>query len=401
MPFRLATRSPRRDGPTPFSSEWTHDPTPASVRRRAPALPTWVPGERVLTAILVLLLATVAGLAAVGGDESARLSAPAATTGVESPNRAAALPPTVPTAIDADATFGPASASTAAVGGPVEASPPPSIPAVAFGAPRTAKVAPAADGALLPTYRILTYYGHPHDENMGILGEHEMEELRDLLLAEAANYEAADPSRPVLPAFELIATVAQPVAGADGTFILDTDDETLTEYVDFAEANDLLVVLDLQIGRGTVATEIEKVRPLLERSNVHLALDPEFAIAEGEVPGEYIGSLEAESITYAQETLAALSEENGLPPKVLIVHQFREDMIVGKEALRPVPGVQLVIEADGFGAPELKTDVYNILVRDDPVEFAGVKLFYRQDKPLMTAAEILALQPAPDVVIYQ
>ena len=86
---------------------------------------------------------------------------------------------------------------------------------------------------------------------------------------------------------------------------------------------------------------------------------------------------------------------------MLIVHQFREDMIQGKNQLAPVPGVQLVIDADGYGGPELKTAVYNFLVRDEPVEFAGVKLFYGQDVPLMTAQEILALVPAPDVIIYQ
>ncbi len=258
-----------------------------------------------------------------------------------------------------------------------------------------------ANEAVLPASRILTYYGHPHDPNMGIVGEYPKEELLELLRAEAANYEAIDPSRPVIPAFELIATVAQRDPGADGTYILDTDLETLTEYVDFAEANDTLVFLDLQIGRGTVEDEIEKVRPLLERPNVHLALDPEFAMAEGETPGAYIGELTAEEITYAQETLADMSAELGLPPKVLIVHQFVEDMIVNKERLAPVPGVQLVIDADGYGAPSTKTEVYDILVRNEPIEFAGVKLFYRQDEPLMTPAEILALSPSPDVIIYQ
>ena len=183
--------------------------------------------------------------------------------------------------------------------------------------------------------------------------------------------------------------------------ILDTDLKTLTAYADYAAANNLLLFLDLQIGRGTVVDEIEKVRPLLLLPHVHLALDPEFAVDEGETPGDYIGSLTAESITYAQRTLADISAANGLPPKILIVHQFREDMIGNKEQLAPVPGVQLVIDADGFGAPALKTDVYNILVRDEPVEFAGVKLFYKQDKPLMTPAEILALNPSPDLIIYQ
>jgi hypothetical protein len=262
-------------------------------------------------------------------------------------------------------------------------------------------VSAPADTALLPDYRVVAFYGHPHDPAMGIVGEHEMAQLAEMLREEATNYAAADPSRPVVPALEIIATVAQRVPGSDGTYILDTDTETLTEYIDFAAEQGMVVILDLQVGRGTVAAEIEKVRALLARPNVHLAIDPEFAVAEGEIPGEYIGSVDAESITYAQKVLAEISAANGIPPKLLIVHQFREDMIRGKNQLEPVPGVQLVIDADGYGAPELKTAVYNFLVRDEPVEYAGVKLFYRQDVPLMTPQEILALVPTPDVIIYQ
>jgi hypothetical protein len=124
-------------------------------------------------------------------------------------------------------------------------------------------------------------------------------------------------------------------------------------------------------------------------------------VADGEIPGEYIGSVTADSITYAQQVLAEISATHGIPPKILIVHQFREDMIQGKDQLAPVPGVQLVIDADGYGAPELKTAVYNFLVRNELIEFGGVKLFYRQDMPLMSPQEILALVPAPDVIIYQ
>jgi hypothetical protein len=262
-------------------------------------------------------------------------------------------------------------------------------------------VSPPADGPILPNYRVVTFYGHPHDPQMGIVGEYEMADLAAMIRDQAASYAAADPTRPVIPAFELIATVAQGSPGADGTYILDTDKETLTAYIDYAAQQGMLVVLDLQIGRGTVQAEIEKVRDLLARPNVHLALDPEFAVAEGEVPGQYIGSIPAAAVTYAQQTLADIATTNGIPPKLLIVHQFREDMIQNKEQLAPVPGVQLVIDADGYGAPELKTAVYNFIVRDEPVEYAGVKLFYKQDVPLMTPQEILALVPAPDVIIYQ
>ena len=258
-----------------------------------------------------------------------------------------------------------------------------------------------ASGGLLPAHRILTYYGHPHDPNMGILGEYPKEELLQLLRAEAASYEVADPTRPVIVAFEVIATVAQGWPATDGTYLLDTDLETLNEYADFAATHGTLMFLDLQIGRNTVPAEMAKVRSLLERPHIHLALDPEFAIADGQVPGTHIGELTAEQIRGAQEELSRIVRDYGLPPKILVVHQFREDMILGKERLSPVPGVQLVIESDGFGPPGLKTEVYNILIRNNETEYSGIKHFYRQDVPLMTAAETLALEPAPLLIIYQ
>jgi hypothetical protein len=63
--------------------------------------------------------------------------------------------------------------------------------------------------------------------------------------------------------------------------------------------------------------------------------------------------------------------------------------------------VQLVIDADGHGAPRRKTEVYHELVRDEPVGFAGIMLFYKQDEPLLTADQVLALTPSPDLVVYQ
>ncbi|MBA3416084.1 MAG: hypothetical protein H0U10_12750 [Chloroflexia bacterium] len=389
------------------------------------ALPPWVPGESTLAAALVLLMTLAIALIALNGamprfqsdDDRQTLTAlpggqmePAATSAVAvamddsaAPLAASAAPAEVAADVGSAA---PLTADTApgmvAVGAALAeaavAGPSAFVPAPA---PASASQPESVPGAILPGNRVLAYYGHPHDENMGIVGEYPKEEVLRLLLQQAADYEVVDPTRPVIPAFELIATVAQRTPGDDGSYILDTDLETLTEYADFAQANGALVFLDLQIGRGTVAAEIEKIRPLLERPHVHLALDPEFAVGEGETPGEYIGSLDAESIAYAQRTLAQMVSDFGLPPKLLIVHQFREDMIANKLSLRPVAGVQLVIDADGYGAPELKVAVYNILVRDEPVEFAGVKLFYKQDVPVMTPAEILGLTPAPDVVIYQ
>ena len=405
MPGRIAVRSGRPDGPRPFSSEWLAADPPAEPPRAAYRLPGWIPtGRTVSTGILVIVSMAAASAALLGGNR-AMFTAPAPTQTLTQPTPAPAVNDHANVVAPVSAPAPTAAAGLAPETGDqgIAAQPAPEFArAPDLSADLAAPVVSAPlDAPLLPDYRIVTFYGHPHDPGMGIVGEHDIEQLASMLREEAANYAAADPSRPVIPALEIIATVAQRVPGSDGTYILDTDTKTLTEYIDFAAENGMVVVLDLQIGRGTVAAEIEKVRELLARPNVHLAIDPEFAVAEGEIPGLYIGSIDAESISYAQKVLAEISATNGIPPKMLIIHQFREDMIRGKDQLAALPGVQLVIDADGYGAPELKTAVYNFLVRDEPVEFAGVKLFYGQDVPLMTPQEILALVPAPDVIIYQ
>ena len=400
-----SSRPERAEGPRPFSSEWlATDPALEAPARRRFAFPQWVPDGRVLSAVLVVLVALATAFAAFRGDGGDTLEAtvelnPVMSLDVPVADPTASLPLTPEAAALAVAT------ATALLTVPVASPEVPTtiaIMASPTAEPRQPLLADAPlDTPLLPEYRIVTYYGHPHDPNMGIVGEMTMEELASELRKEAENYAMADPARPVIPGFELIATVAQRTPGSDGTYILDTDHDTLQSYIDYAREQGFIVLLDLQIGRGTVAAEIEKVRDLLAQPNVHLALDPEFAVAEGETPGEYIGSITADDVMYAQQVLAEISAQNGIPPKMLVVHQFREDMIQGKELLAPMPGVQLVIDADGYGAPELKTAVYNFLVRDEPVEYAGVKLFYRQDDPLMTAEEILALEPSPDLIIFQ
>jgi hypothetical protein len=139
----------------------------------------------------------------------------------------------------------------------------------------------------------------------------------------------------------------------------------------------------------------------LRLRHVHLALDPEWAVGEDGVPGIQVGHLAASEIRGAQEALATLIESESLPPKLLVVHQFERAMISEKKALAPVPGVQLVIDADGHGAPARKSEVYQELVRVEPVGFAGIMLFYKLDEPLLTADQVLALTPPPDLIVYQ
>jgi hypothetical protein len=387
-----------QNGPSPFSSDYV-EPAPLAPRQR-PTLPGWIPSANVLIVLLLVFVSLITAVAGGGALSPGRALGDVGTPesgngGVVGANLTPA--PTIPPTVQP--TEEPTPRPTAAPVGPT----PTSLPGIAVTSVATQPVQSANvdPRSLLPKYRILSYYGHPNSTTMGILGEYSKEELLAKMQEEQAAYEAADPSRPVLLAFEVIASVAQQYPADNDTWLLHTDDETIKSYIDFATANNALVILDLQIGHSTVKAEIDSVEKWLLYPNVHLALDPEFAMPEGEVPGSSIGGIDASDVTYAQERLAQLAADNNLPPKMLIVHQFHEGMITNSQTLAPVDGVQLVIDFDGFGDPANKLSGYALFLQDRQIQFAGIKLFYKQDDPLLTPQEVVALSPPPDFVCFQ
>jgi hypothetical protein len=363
--------------------------------RRIPALPSWVPSDRALVSLFVLILVFVTSIGGGGGSgRSGSIAAPAVSTIAQttvpvSPTTDAAVVPTSPQAPTATASQPTPSQPTATL-----------MPGINVDQP-TAEV--SADGSILPKFRIISFYGHPTSTDMGVLGEFpdDLTGLEAKLREEAGNFEAADPSRPVKIAFEVIASVGQNWPAENDTYLMHTGEKIIDKYVAYAEKHDILVILDVQIGHSTVAAEIDSVRKWLEKPFVHLAIDPEFAMPDGEIPGQAIGTVDASDISVAQDELGQLVDQLGLPPKLLIVHRFTEGMITNDTNLESVPGVQLVIDFDGFGDPAAKQELYTLFTGDKKVEFAGIKLFYKQDSPIMSAAQVVALDPAPDLVIFQ
>jgi hypothetical protein len=261
-------------------------------------------------------------------------------------------------------------------------------------------VPPPPPSPVLATRRLVTYYGNPLSDAMGVLGEGPPEQMVRRLRQQAAAYEAD--GRPVQPALHLIATVAQASPGADGLYRLRMPPELIEELSALALRHEMLLVLDVQVGRSSVQAEVEALRPFLVRQHVHLALDPEFAMGPTGTPGQQIGSLAADDINWAIAYLAEIAVSERLAEnKVLIVHQFADTMIVDREALAYNERVDVAICMDGFGSPAVKIGQYARYVATAPVPYAAIKLFYRQDRPLLSPAEVLGLVPVPDIVVYQ
>jgi hypothetical protein len=248
-------------------------------------------------------------------------------------------------------------------------------------APGTARVlsatGPAAQsGAILPGRRIVSYYGNPLSSQMGILGELPTEEMLARLREQGAAYAAADPSHPVQLALELVATVAQADAGRDGMYRLRMDTELIEELSDLAERNGMLLILDVQVGRSTVAEEVGAMLKFLRKPHVHLALDPEFAMTATQKPGEVIGSHSGEDVNVAIDLVADLVSKENLPPKLLLVHRFTHNMLTDGDKIKRDPRVQVVVVMDGFGPPAVKLGTYEEVIYGKNFEYNGFKLFY-------------------------
>lgn len=256
-------------------------------------------------------------------------------------------------------------------------------------------------GSLLPGHMIVAFYGNPLSKRMGILGELPPAEMMAKLERTAAEWQRADTVRKVMPALHLIATVAQASAGRDGKYRLRMSDSLIERVAGWAESKGWLLFLDIQVGQSTVHAELPRLMPYLRRPYVHLALDPEFAMKNGARPGKRIGTMDAVEINEAIDSLISVVDANQLPPKILLVHRFTTKMLTNASKIRKDARAQVVIDMDGFGTPQLKRGTWQAVILRDPVWFTGFKLFYKNDKPMLTPSQVLAIKPKPVYVQYQ
>ena len=274
-----------------------------------------------------------------------------------------------------------------------------------------------ADGADSPFYRRtwLTYYGRPGIEQMGILGEYEVDELTPLLRSQAKLYDRANgKSLSVMPAFHLVYGMATVAPGDDDSHLAYLDDAVVMDYIEMAQEEEFAVILDVQIGALAPVVALSRTLPFLEYEHVHLAIDPEFAMShKGQyVPGNPIGFVTAQQVNDVQESIQAYLTEHDLPGKrILLIHQFQETMIVDADQIDAgYEQVAPTFSVDGWGGPWAKISKYNAFVTPEST-YSAFKLFYQWDEPLLAptvalgerryAETDLIIDVTPNMIIYQ
>jgi hypothetical protein len=123
-------------------------------------------------------------------------------------------------------------------------------------------------------------------------------------------------------------------------------------------------------------------------------------VQPAEVPGQVIGSVSSREVNAVTAWLEQLTARHDLPQKLVVIHQFTDDM-VDDTTLKARDGLQIVLNADGFGTAPVKKSKYHAFTRRAPGFEPGFKLFYKEDTGLMTPRQVLRLRPPPDFVVYE
>ena len=244
-------------------------------------------------------------------------------------------------------------------------------------------------------------YGTPGSDSLGVLGEQDVDAAVERAREVSSDYTGFGPT--VVPTFEIIASVASFDPGSDGNYSNESSIERLRPWVDAADESGLHVVLDLQAGRARFDLQIQDFEELLLQPHVGVALDPEWRVGPDGVPeGGQIGTVTGAEVNATIRYLDALVAENGLPRKMLVVHQFADSMITEKSTIAGTDNVQVVLHMDGFGDLRLKRDTYARVTSDLPNGvLPGWKNFYDEDRPTPTPTETMTNEPRPVFVSFQ
>lgn len=183
---------------------------------------------------------------------------------------------------------------------------------------------PGGGQLVVPMHRIVAIYGHPGVPALGALGQQGVQASVARAEQVAAPYRALS-TVPVIPAFEIIATVATAGPGPDGSYSFQTPVATLTPWVEAAAAAGMYVILDLQPGRASFLAQAMEYQPLLKLPEVGLALDPEWKLQPGQLPLRQTGSVSITEVNSLVSWLAQLTAQYRLPQKLLVLHEFRRD----------------------------------------------------------------------------
>ena len=325
--------------------------------------------------------------------------------GGTAPSSSSASTPTrTPSVVGLGAGASPSATATTGTGASPGSSPAPSPAPSPAASPGAAAVElPRGGREVFPRYRLVGFSGAPGSAAFGRLGVGKLDDRVAEIEKVSRGYRAG---RQALPVLELIAVVVQRYPGSDGDYRVRIGDDVIRRYLAAARRHRALLLLNIQPGRARFLDEVHALARWLREPDVGLALDPEWAVGPGQTPGHVFGSTTGTVIDQVSAYLGGIVRANGLPQKVLVVHQLNPGIVRGFEKVRERDGVVVVKSVDGIGSAGAKITTWKRLVKNmPPALHPGFKLFFDEDtqggSKLMTPSQVLALRPQPEYVLYE
>lgn len=262
---------------------------------------------------------------------------------------------------------------------------------------------PRGGTELFPRYRLFGYSGYPGAPGQGRLGIGTLDERMKEIEKRGQAWLGG---RELMPVMELIAVTVHGSPGRDGMFRSRTDESIIKRWHDAAVKHKALLLLNIQPGRADFIDEVKYFAKWLKYPNVGVALDPEWAVKKGQIPGRVYGSTSGKELNDVAEYLSKVTTENNLPEKVMLFHQLHVNIIAKPKDLKQHPSVVYINSVDGIGSPGAKIATYERVIKTRPkYVHAGFKLFYQEDvatgKRLMTPKEVLKLKPQPEYILFE
>jgi hypothetical protein len=282
-------------------------------------------------------------------------------------------------------------------------------------------------GAPLPNDRIVTF--------AGVAGGSEVNGPASSLPITAPNgvslqqlgkqYATADPHHPVKLGLDVVVNAFEDCYHNPTDFPTCTSTATpsvIQRYIDYAQQNNLLLFLNVQLGTTTVADMVTQLMPYLRYPFVELELDTAFHYPPDSTPSQIFshdnncgclkpiqGHMDAGEINWTIDQLAQLVLQYRIPSKVLVFDQPAADAVINMPKIKANPYVAIVQQMDAPGAIDVKVGDYGRFVTDQLIQYGGFKLFFSYpestcctDTPLMAPKQVFSsLNPAPLLVSYQ
>ena len=245
---------------------------------------------------------------------------------------------------------------------------------------------------------LFSYYGFAHPSTTFVLGETDPD--RAFAKMRRQGRRLLERGERLLPVYELVVTVADAEPGPDGDYAHDTLHSKVQEYIEAAERNGALLVLDLQPGRASFLDVAQRWEWALLHPWVGLGLDIEWRMDPDQVPGRDIGDVSARELNQVAAWLSDLVATHRLPEKLVVLHQHRPGNVKGISKVRDHDGVAGVQHVDAAGSPASKIATYRDVAR--PRQFVtGFMVFLVSDAPVMKPRAIRGIDDAIRFVSHQ